>query len=133
MSSDSRAEALERVGSQRDSAPDLACTAWFLSPAERRNPATSIDDRGDGTAWTTGNRISLHHGRDYYHALHRELIESIEAVRGERAAVVLDLHQLVDLVLLRVAIFLIAAVMLAPLVAHAYARVWPRRWREPEK
>jgi hypothetical protein len=28
-----------------------------------------------------------------------------------------------------VAIFLVAAVVLAPLVAHAYARVWPRRSR----
>jgi hypothetical protein len=35
------------------------------------------------------------------------------------------------MVLLRVAVFLVAAVVLAPLVAHAYARVWPRRWREP--
>jgi hypothetical protein len=77
--------------------------------------------------WATAERQEAIAG------LHRELIESIEAVRGERAAVVLDLHQLVDLVLLRVAIFLIAAVILAPVVAHAYARVWPRRWREPKR
>ena len=44
-------------------APALAGTAWpmalddwFLSAAERGNPATEIDRRhGDGTAWTEGN------------------------------------------------------------------------------
>jgi hypothetical protein len=56
----------------------------------------------------------------------------MEALRGERAVVVDDLRHIVDVVLLRVAIFLIAAVVLAPLVAHAYARVWPRRWRKPQ-
>ena len=59
----------------------------------------------------------------------RELAGAMEALRGERAAVVHDLRQTVDVVLLRVAIFLVAAVLLAPLVAHAYARVWPRRLR----
>jgi hypothetical protein len=62
----------------------------------------------------------------------RELAASMEALRGERAVVVDDLRQIVDMVLLRVTIFLVAAVVLAPLVAHAYARVWPRRWREPQ-
>jgi phosphatidylserine/phosphatidylglycerophosphate/cardiolipin synthase-like enzyme len=72
VSSDARAEADERVRA----APDPACRTWFLSSAERRNPATSIDDAGDGEAWTTGNRIELHHGHDYYRALHRELNEA---------------------------------------------------------
>ena len=63
----------------------------------------------------------------------RELAMSIEALRGERAVLVDDLRRLVDVVLLRVATFLVAAVVLAPLVAHAYARVWPRRWRRPER
>ena len=54
----------------------------------------------------------------------------MEALRGERAIVVDDVRRIVDLVLLRVAIFLVGAVVLAPLVAHAYARVWPRR-RDP--
>jgi hypothetical protein len=34
---------------------------------------------------------------------------------------------IVDVVLLRVALFLIAGVLLAPIVAHVYARVWPSR------
>ena len=59
----------------------------------------------------------------------RELGGSMDAVRGERAVVVDNLRHIVDVVLLRVAIFLIAAVLLAPLIAHAYARVWPRRLR----
>jgi hypothetical protein len=56
---------------------------------------------------------------------------SMEAPRAERAIVVSAVRHIVDVVLLRVAVFLAAAVVLAPLVAHAYARVWPRRWREP--
>ena len=61
----------------------------------------------------------------------REFAGSMDAVRGERAVVVNDLRHIVDMILLRVALFLVAAVVLAPLVAHVYARVWPRRWREP--
>ena len=57
----------------------------------------------------------------------RELAGAIASLRGERAVVVNDVRGIVDVVLLRVAIFLIAGVLLAPLVAHAYARVWPRR------
>ena len=62
--------------------------------------------------------------------IHRELAESIAALRAERAIVVDDVRQIVDAVLLRTAIFLIAGVLLAPVVAHVYALVWPRRWRK---
>lgn len=51
---------------------------------------------------------------------------------GERAIVVSGVRRILDVVLLRLAIFLVAAQMLAPLVAHAYTRVWPARWREPK-
>jgi hypothetical protein len=71
--------------------------------------------------WATAER------REAMADLRRELAGSMEAVRGERAVVVDDVRHIVDVVLLRVAIFLVAAVVLAPLVAHAYARVWPRR------
>jgi hypothetical protein len=71
--------------------------------------------------------------RDAILDVHRELAESMAALRGERTTVLADVHHLVDMVLLRVAAFLIAALVLAPLVAHAYARVWPRRWRDPPK
>jgi hypothetical protein len=73
--------------------------------------------------WATAER------REAIADVRRELAGSMEAVRGERAVVVDDLRHIVDVVLLRVAIFLVAAVVLAPLVAHAYARVWPRRLR----
>ena len=75
--------------------------------------------------WATAER------REAIAEVRRELAGSMEALRGERAVVVDDVRHIVDAVLLRVAIFLVAAVVLAPLVAHAYARVWPRRRREP--
>ena len=57
----------------------------------------------------------------------RELTGALAALRGERAIAIGEVRSIVNMVLLRVAIFLIAGVVLAPLVAHAYARVWPRR------
>ncbi|GGK98586.1 phospholipase D [Planomonospora parontospora subsp. parontospora] len=41
---------------------------WFLTAAERGNPATVIDSRhGDGTAWSTGNAVRpLVHGSAYF-------------------------------------------------------------------
>jgi len=71
--------------------------------------------------WATAER------REAIAQLHRELTASMAALRSERAIVADDVRHVVDLVLLRVAAFLVAAVVLAPLVAHAYARVWPRR------
>ena len=71
--------------------------------------------------WATAER------REAIAEMHRELAGSVEALDRERAIVVDDVNQIVNGVLLRVALFLLAAVLLAPLVAHAYARVWPRR------
>jgi phosphatidylserine/phosphatidylglycerophosphate/cardiolipin synthase-like enzyme len=44
---------------------------WFLTAAERGNPATSIDRRrGDGRAWTEGNLVRpLVHGSTYFERL----------------------------------------------------------------
>ena len=41
---------------------------WFLTAAERGNPATRLDSRHpDGTAWTTGNEVRpLIHGKPYF-------------------------------------------------------------------
>ena len=75
--------------------------------------------------WGTAER------REAIAEVRRELAGSIDALRGERALVEDHLRHAIDLIFLRVALFLVAAVVLAPLVAHAYARVWPRRWREP--
>jgi hypothetical protein len=57
----------------------------------------------------------------------RELAGALATLRGERAIAIDAMRGIVNMVLLRVAIFLIAGVVLAPLVAHAYVRVWPRR------
>jgi hypothetical protein len=53
----------------------------------------------------------------------------LDGMSRRRALVMVvdDVRHLVDVVLLRVALFLVVAVVLAPLVAHAYVRVWPRR------
>ncbi len=46
----------------------MSLTDWFLTPAERGNPATDIDRRhDDGTAWTEGNDGQvLVDGADYF-------------------------------------------------------------------
>ena len=75
--------------------------------------------------WATSER------REAIAEVRRELAQSMAALRGERVIVVDDVRHIVDVIFLRVAIFLVAAVVLAPLVAHVYARVWPRRRREP--
>ena len=94
--------------------------------AERGELLRNIESQRLATLqWATGER------REAIADARRELAGALEAVRGERAIVTDDLRRIVDLVLLRVAIFLVAAVVLAPLVAHAYARVWPRRQPEP--
>jgi phosphatidylserine/phosphatidylglycerophosphate/cardiolipin synthase-like enzyme len=47
---------------------------WFLTAAERGNPATAIDQRRDGVAWTEGNAVDvLIDGGAYFAALHDEL------------------------------------------------------------
>jgi phosphatidylserine/phosphatidylglycerophosphate/cardiolipin synthase-like enzyme len=51
---------------------------WFLTAAERGNPATRLDSRHrDGTAWTTGNQVRpLLHGAAYF----TELLAAIRAM-----------------------------------------------------
>jgi phosphatidylserine/phosphatidylglycerophosphate/cardiolipin synthase-like enzyme len=51
---------------------------WFLSGAERGNPATVIDDAHLGKAWSTGNAVRpLVHGATYF----AELFTAIERTR----------------------------------------------------
>ena len=53
---------------------DAAVDAWFLTPEERGNPSTRIDDRHAGRAWTDGNLVeAIVHGRGYFERLHRAL------------------------------------------------------------
>ncbi len=53
---------------------------WFLTPAERGNPATRLDARrGDGRAWSSGNNVRpLVHGATYFSELAAR-VQSMEA------------------------------------------------------
>ena len=55
----------------------MSLADWFLTPAERGNPATEIDRRhGDDTAWTEGNDGQvLVDGAEYFARLHEVLCE----------------------------------------------------------
>jgi len=53
---------------------------WFLSPTERGNPATRLDDgRAPGVAWSQGNEVRpLVHGATYF----AELVAAVEEARA---------------------------------------------------
>jgi hypothetical protein len=117
-----RALVMEAISVERERAVGAIVHAFAV---ERRELLGSFESQRLATLeWATAER------REAIADLRRELAGAIDALRGERAVVVGDLRHIVDVVLLRVAIFLAAAVVLAPFVAHAYARVWPRRRRE---
>jgi hypothetical protein len=71
--------------------------------------------------WATGER------RETIGDVHRDLAGAVSALRAERSAFTDDVRHLIDVILLRMALFVVAGVVLAPLVAHVYARVWPRK------
>jgi phosphatidylserine/phosphatidylglycerophosphate/cardiolipin synthase-like enzyme len=58
----------------------MSMTDWFLSAAERGNPATVLDrGKPDGAAWTTGNLVRpLVHGSTYF----AELVAAIDRMRS---------------------------------------------------
>jgi hypothetical protein len=90
--------------------------------AERRQLVQDVNLQRLATLeWATAER------RDAIAQIRDELSRSVDALRVERGIVVDDLRRIVDMVLLRLALFIVIAVVLAPLVAHGYARVWPRR------
>jgi hypothetical protein len=119
-----RSLVMEAISVERERAVGAIIRAFA---AERRELLRNFESQRLATLeWATAER------REAIADVRRELAGSMEALRGERAVVVDDVRHIVDMVLLRVAVFLVAAVVLAPLVAHAYARVWPRRRREPQ-
>ena len=65
--------------------------------------------------------------REVLNVVRQEFQTAIAAVHQERIAAMDDTGRLVNGVLLKVALFVLLAVVLAPIVAHAYVRVWPRR------
>ena len=118
-----RALVMDAISVERERAVGAIVRAFA---EERSEMLRSFESQRLATLeWATAER------REAIADVRRELAGSMEALRGERAVVAGDLRHIVDVVLLRVAIFLVAAVVLAPLVAHAYALVWPRRWRTP--
>ena len=120
-----RVMVMEAVSLERARAIDPVISAFA---AERAELLRSFEAQRLATLeWATAER------REAILDVYRALALSIEAVRGERAVVVAEAGRLADVTLLRVAGFLVATVVLAPLVAHAYVRVWPRRRREPSE
>jgi hypothetical protein len=71
--------------------------------------------------WGTGER------REVVSVVQQEFQALIAAIHAERIATMDDTRRLMNSIMLKMALFLLAAVVLAPLVAHAYVRVWPRR------
>src|SRR5690349_10518251 len=61
-----------------DQAKTTSLDEWFLTAAERGNPATRLDSRHrDGAAWTTGNQVRpLLHGAAYF----TELLAAVRAM-----------------------------------------------------
>ena len=114
-----RALVMNALSDERKAAMDVLIHA--LS-SERGELLRDVETQRLATLeWATAER------RVAIEEVRRELAGAIVALRGERTIVVNDMRGIVNMVMLRVAIFLIAGVVLAPLVAHAYARVWPRR------
>jgi hypothetical protein len=119
-----RALVMDAVAVERERAVGAIVRAFA---AERGEMLRNFESQRRATLeWATAER------REAMAELRHDLGGSIESLRRERAIVVDHVRQMVDTVLLRVAIFLLAAVVLAPLVAHAYVRVWPRRQPEPQ-
>jgi hypothetical protein len=65
--------------------------------------------------------------REVINVVRQEFQAAVAALHQERIATIDDTRHLVNGVLLKVALFVLLAVVLAPIVAHAYVRVWPRR------
>ncbi len=118
-----RALVMAAVSVEREQAVDGIVRAFARERSELLRNVES--ERLATIEWATNER------REAIAEVRRELAASVTALRGERAVVVNDVRHIVDVVLLRVALFLVVAVLVAPLIAHAYVRVWPRRWREP--
>ena len=77
--------------------------------------------------WGTVERLEI------LAVVRQEFQAAVGALGQERIAAMDDARRLVNGVLLKVGLFVVLAVMVAPVVAHAYVRVWPRRRTPPEK
>jgi hypothetical protein len=114
-----RALVMAAITTEREEAL-LALTSDFA--LERNQLLRDVEAQRLATLqWATGER------RETIDDVRRDLAGAVSALHAERAAFTDDVRRLIDGVLLRIALFVVAGVLLAPLVAHAYARVWPRK------
>jgi hypothetical protein len=114
-----RSLVLQAVSSERERA--MAAVASMVA-SERAQLLAGVEAQRLATLeWATRER------RETIEEVRRELASAMKIARSERVTVVEDVRGIVDTVLLRVALFLLAGVVLAPLVAHVYARIWPKR------
>jgi hypothetical protein len=113
-----RALVMTAVSTEREQAINAVAGDFAF---ERSKLMTDVDaERVDTLRWATGER------RETMEDVHRELTDAVKALHAERVAFSDDMRHVIDAVLLRIALLVIAGVVLAPVVAHAYARVWPR-------
>jgi hypothetical protein len=116
-----RALVMGAISAEREQAVHDIVTAFA---AERSALLRDIDSQRLATLeWATAER------HDTTADVSRHLTAAMVALQAERFTIVNDLRHAADVILLKVALFLVAGVVLAPVVAHAYARVWPQRWR----
>ena len=120
-----RALLMQELGKERE----LAMDGLSMTMASEREVAMKAIDvlRLATLEWGTVER------REVLNVVRQEFQATIAALHQERIAAMDDTRRMVDGVLLKVALFVLLAVVLAPIVAHAYVRVWPRRRSPAEK
>jgi len=110
---------MQELGKERE----LALRGLSMTiAAERDLVLKAIDaERLATLEWGTVER------REVVSVVRAEFQAAVAALDQERISAMDDTRRLVNGVLLKVALFVLLAVVLAPVVAHAYVRVWPRR------
>jgi hypothetical protein len=110
---------MQELGHERE----LALEGMSMTMAHEREVAMKAIDvlRLATLEWGTVER------REILTVVREEFQAAVAAIHQERIATIDDTRHLVNGVLLKVGLFLLLAVVLAPVVAHAYVRVWPRR------
>jgi hypothetical protein len=114
-----RALLMQELGHERE----LALDGMSMTMAQEREIAMKAIDalRLATLEWGTVER------REVLNAVRQEFQAVVAAIHQERIATIDDTRHLVNGVLLKIALFVLLAIVLAPVVAHAYVRVWPRR------
>ena len=114
-----RALLMQELGHERE----LALDGMSMTMAHEREIAMKAIDalRLATLEWGTVER------REVISVVRQEFQAAVAAIHEERIATINDTRHLVNGVLLKVALFILLAVVLAPFVAHVYVRVWPRQ------